>query len=161
MRLRHERPAADGAAFTVTFGDRAPARWTGQDWLVIEVEDTPWTLPIAYDVDGHTHVGEVWFAGQIVPGIGPVTHRYEFDARLPRLAVKGADGAYTALQSSGAGLDPGTYVLAVRLRQAYLEAAVIPVLMLRVAETGDVAYEVFAGRVSAVVGTERAARRAE
>ena len=161
VRLRHERPAADGAAFTVTFGDRAPARWTGQDWLVIEVEDTPWTLPIAYDVDGHTHVGEVWFAGQIVPGIGPVTHRYEFDARLPRLAVKGADGAYTALQSSGAGLDPGTYVLAVRLRQAYLEAAVIPVLMLRVAETGDVAYEVFAGRVSAVVGTERAARRAE
>lgn len=161
LRLRHERAAADGAAFSVTFSDRAPARWTGQDWLVIEVEDTPWTLPTAYDEDGYTHVGEVWFAGQIVPGVGVVTHRYEFDARKPRLAVRGADGSYVDLRSSGPGLDPGTYVLAVRLRQAYLEAAVIPVLMLRIAETGDVAYEVFAGDVSAAVGTERAARRAE
>ncbi len=161
VRLSRERAAADGVAFTVTFSDRAPARWTGQDWLLIEVEDTPWTLPRAYDVDGYTHVGEVWFAGQIVPGIGPVTHGYEFDAGAPRLAVKGADGAYTALQSSGAGLGPGTYLLAVRLRQAYLEAAVIPVLVVRVAETGDVAYEVFTGRVSAAVGTDRAARRAE
>lgn len=161
VRLRHERADADGAAFTVTFSDRAPARWTGQDWLVIEVEDTPWTLPTAYDEDGHTHVGEVWFAGQIVPGVGVVTHSYEFDARGPRLAVRGADGSYVDLRSSGAGLDPGAYVLAVRLRQAYLEAAVIPVLILRVAESGNVAYEVFTGNVSATVGTERAARRAE
>ncbi|MDE2903434.1 MAG: hypothetical protein OXP73_10460 [Chloroflexota bacterium] len=161
LRLRHERAAADGAAFSVTFSDRAPARWTGQDWLVIEVEDTSWTLPTAYDVDGYTHLGEVWFAGQIVPGGSPAAHRYEFDARGPRLAVRGADGSYVEMESSGVGLDPGTYVLAVRLRQAYLEAAVIPVLVLRVAETGEVAYKLFAGDVSATVGTEQAARRAE
>ena len=145
VQLGDERAAADGVAFTVTFSDRAPERWTGQDWLLIEVEDTPWTLPRAYDVDGHTHVGEVWFAGQIVPGGGPATHRYQFDTRGPRLAVKGADGTYTALQSSGAELAPGTYVLAVRLRQAYLEAAVIPVLVVRVAEAGGCGVRGFHG----------------
>ena len=57
VQLGDERAAADGVAFTVTFSDRAPERWTGQDWLVIEVEDTPWTLPTEYEADGRTHVG--------------------------------------------------------------------------------------------------------
>ena len=158
VRLRHERAAADGAAFTVTFSDRAPARWTGQDWLVIEVEDTPWTLPTEYEADGRTHVGVVWFAGQIVPGGGTVTHRYEFDARGPWLAVQGGVGAFVAVRTSGEELGPGTYVLAVRLRQAYLEAAVIPVLTVVVAEDGAVMYRAEAGERRAWVGkAEKAA----
>ena len=67
----------------------------------------------------------------------------------------------TEVRSSGAELGPGTYVLAVRLRQAYLEAAVIPVLKVEVAETGDVAYEVFVGDVGADVGVNRAPRPRE
>ena len=161
VNLSDVRLTAERVAFTVAFNDQASEQWTGQDWLVIEVEDTLWTLPTGYKADGHTHVGVLWFAGQIVPRGGTTTHGYEFDARGPRLAVRGADGSYVELRSSGAGLEPGTYMLAVRLRQAYLEAAVIPVLTLWIAETGDVAYEVFAGDVSAAVGTERAARRAE
>ena len=161
VHLKRDRVTADGVAFTATFTDRAPARWTGQDWLVIDVEDTPWTLPTAYDVDGRTHVGVMWFAGQVVPGGGTVRHRYEFDARGPRLAVQDGGGLMTEVRSSGARLGPGTFVLAVRLRQAYLEAAVIPVLKVEVAETGDVAYEVFVGDVGADVGVKRATRPRE
>ena len=148
----------DRVAFSATFTDQASEQWTGQDWLVIEVEDTPWTLPTEYEADGRTHVGVVWFAGQIVPGGGTVTHRYEFDARGPWLAVQGGGGVMTEVQSSGKELGPGTYVLAVRLRQAYLEAAVIPVLTVVVAEDGAVMYRAEAGERRAWVGkAEKAA----
>ena len=79
---------ADRVEFSATFRDQASEQWTGQDWLVIEVEDTPWTLPTAYDVDGHTHVGVTWFAGQIVPGGGTVTPSVRI--RRPGAAACGA-----------------------------------------------------------------------
>ena len=58
---------------------------------------------------------------------------------------RAVSGRSTAVQSSGEELGPGTYVLAVRLRQAYLEAAVIPVLKVEVAETGGHGLRGFCG----------------
>ena len=146
VRLTDVRMADDRVAFTATFADQAPELWTGQDWLVIEVDDTPWALPTGYEVDGFTNVGALWFAGQLVPTGETTTHRYEFNARATRLAVQDGDGMHAARTSSGEGLAPGTYVLAVRLRLEHLQAAVIPVLRVTVSEAGGVAYRPLRGR---------------
>ena len=143
--------AADTITFTATFADRAPERWTGQDWLVIEVDETPWALPTGYEADGFTNVGRLWFAGQIVPSGGMVSHRYEFNARMKRLAVGDGDGVFAARASSGEVLAPGAYVLAVRLRLDHLQAAVIPVLRFVISEAGAVTYTVYEGERSAGV----------
>ena len=45
VRLSDVRVGGDRLAFTATFDDQAPERWTGQDWLVIEVDQTPLALP--------------------------------------------------------------------------------------------------------------------
>ena len=151
VRLTDVRVEGDRVAFSATFADRAPERWTGQDWLVIEVDETPWSLPTGYEADGFTNVGRLWFAGQIVPSGGMVSHRYEFNARMKRLAVGDGDGVFAARASSGEVLAPGTYVLAVRLRLDHLQAAVIPVLRFVISEAGAVTYTVYEGERSAGV----------
>ena len=151
VRLSDVRVKVDYVAFTATFTDHAPEQWTGQDWLMIEVEDTPWTLPTSFEADGHTHVGTLWFAGQIVPSGGTATYAYEFDANARRLTVQGSDGEFAVLPSSGDRLVAGTYVLAVRLRREYLEAAVIPVLKVVVSADGNVTYKVSEGERGAAV----------
>jgi hypothetical protein len=161
VRLSDVRLTAESVAFTVEFHDQASGQWTGQDWLVIEVEDTPWTLPTGYEADGHTHVGVLWFAGQVIPLGGSTTHRYEFDARAKRLSVWSGDGSFDGLPSSGDRLRPGTYLLAARLRKDYLEAAVIPVLKVSVSEMGEASYTVYEGERSASVNVVRERRPAE
>ena len=151
VRLSDYRVAEDRVAFTATFSDQALKRWTGQDWLVIEVDDTPLALPTGYEADGFTNVGSLWFAGQIVPTGGIVTHEYEFGAREGRLAVRVGDDVLPVRSTSGEALAPGAYVLAVRLRLDHLQAAVIPVLGIVISEAGDVSYTVYAGERSAGV----------
>ena len=151
VRLSDVRVEGDRLAFTATFDDQALERWTGQDWLVIEVDDTPLALPTGYEADGFTNVGTLWFAGQIVPTGGTVTHEYEFGAREGRLAVRVGDDVLPVRSTSGEALAPGAYVLAVRLRLDHLQAAVIPVLGIVISEAGDVLYTVYAGERSAGV----------
>ena len=131
--------------------DQASGRWTGQDWLLIEVGPSPWSLPTGYAPDGYALVGARWFAGQIAPSGKPAGHRYVFDGNTYRLAVQGPDGTLEVLPSSGDRLTPGTYVLAVRLRHDHLQAAVVPVLKIMVAEDGGVSYETFPGNREAAV----------
>jgi len=149
--LSDVRVEADRVTFTATFDNKARERWTGQDWLVIEVDETPWALPTEYEADGFTNVGRVWFAGQIVPARGIVTHEYEFGAREWRLAVKVGEEMVPARSSTAEALAPGTYVLAVRLRLEHLQAAVIPVLRTTIPEAGDVSYAVHRDTSSAAV----------
>ena len=149
--LSHVRVEGDRVTFTATFDDKARERWTGQDWLVIEVDETSWALPTGYEADGFTNVGRVWFAGQIVPASGIVTHDYEFSARERRLAVRIGDAMVPARSSIAEALAPGAYVLAVRLRLDHLQAAVVPVLQTTIFETGDVSYTVPRDTSSAAV----------
>ncbi|MDE2903435.1 MAG: hypothetical protein OXP73_10465 [Chloroflexota bacterium] len=149
--LSDVRVEGDRVSFTATFDDMARERWTGQDWLVLEVDETPWALPTRYEADGFTNVGRVWFAGQIVPARGIVTHEYEFSARERRLAVRVGDAMVPAQSSSAEALAPGAYVLAVRLRLAHLQAAVLPVLRTTISETGDVTYAIHRDTSSAAV----------
>ncbi len=132
-------------AFTATFIDQAPTQWTGQDWLVIAVNPDPWSLPTAYEPDGYTLVGARWFAGQIVPSSQSTNHSYEFNGDTQQLALLRADGSRRALQTSGDHLAPGTYVLAVRLRQDHLQAGIIPILKMTVSEDGRTSYKTLPG----------------
>ena len=62
--------STDGAiTFTATFTDHAPSQWTGQDWLVIRLDDTSWALPTTVESDRYTLPGGTqWYSGQISPG---------------------------------------------------------------------------------------------
>ena len=151
VALSNVRVDGDRVTFRATFDDRARERWTGQDWLVIEVDATPWALPTQYEADGFTSVGRMWFAGQIVPGRGIATHEYEFSAPERRLAVRVSDAMVPAQLSGAQALAPGAYVLAVRLRLDHLQAAVLPVLRTTISEAGDVAYAVHRVTSSAAV----------
>ncbi|MCY3959010.1 MAG: hypothetical protein OXG65_12035 [Chloroflexi bacterium] len=151
VRLSHVRLAHDRIRFAATFSNRAPERWTGQDWLVIQMTDGPWILPTRYEADGYTNIGARWFVGQSTPGSNGATHTYEFDPLMGTLATQGADGHFVSLPSAGDRLAPGVYVLAARLRQHYLQAAVIPVLKFVIAQSGDVVYTTYAGERGADV----------
>lgn len=151
VALSDVRVEGDHVTFRATFDDKTHERWTGQDWLIIEVDQTPWALPTRYEADGFTNVGRVWFAGQIAPARGIVTHEYEFSAPERRLAVRVGDAMVPAQSSTAEALAPGAYVLAVRLRLDHLQAAVLPVLRTTISETGDVSYAVHSDTSSAAV----------
>lgn len=143
VRISNIKRSADQIAFHAEFIDRASARWTGQDWLVIAVDPSPWSLPSRYAADGYALVGERWYAGQLVPSGQPVDYRYVFDGLTQQLAVHDQDGRLDVLQSSGDRLSPGAYVLAVRLRHHHLQAATIPVLKITIAEDGLASFATF------------------
>lgn len=136
VRVSDVRRTANRFAFAVTFIDQASDQWTGQDWLLIEVDSSPRSLPTSYAPNGYTLVGARWYAGQIAPSGQPVGHRYVYDGNSHQLAVEGPDAAIDVLPSSGNRLTPGTYVLAVRLRHNHLQAAIVPVLKITVAADG-------------------------
>ena len=128
--------------FSATFSDHSPTAWTGQDWLLVSGRDLPWALPT--EDNGIAITSLAWFAGQIAPG-GETTHVYEFDARQNQLTVQNRDGAFVAIQSSGDRLVPGLYVLAVRLRYNHLQAAIIPVMRIAIADSGLLDYTLYEG----------------
>ena len=44
--------AADGRlTFTATLSDQTGAGWTGQDWLVVPADDSPWAFPLIRPTD--------------------------------------------------------------------------------------------------------------
>ena len=97
----------DRVAFSATFTDQASEQWTGQDWLVIEVEDTPWTLPTEYEADGRTHVGVSVVCGPDCAGWG----NGDASVRIRRPGAvaggagrrRGDDGGAVVGQGVGAG----------------------------------------------------------
>ncbi len=151
VRISDVQAAANLVTFTAAFTDHAPQRWTGQDWLVLQLESTPWSWPINYEDDGYTVAGTQWFAGQIGPSGRTLIRRYEFDALAGTMAVRNASGAQTPVRASAAGLVPGKWALAVRLRRDHLQAAVIPVLKIAVSESGHVAYTAYSGERGAAL----------
>ena len=141
--------AADGrVSFTVTLDDREPERWTGQDWVAVATESSPWAIPLEILPDGRTPVGAAWFAGHFVPGAGTTTRTIEFDARASRLVVQDGHGGFTAAATSGSVQDLRAWTLAVRLQHEWRPnywrlVAIIPVLQIEVSEAGEVSYWVY------------------
>ena len=138
-------------AFTVTIDDHSPDRWTGQDWVLISVDESPWAIPTHLEADRRTPLVEQWFAGQVIRGRGTTTHGFAYDARTSSLAVRSGDGAYRTEASSAGVEGPGSWTLALRFlrevdRGTYLaheNAALIRVLNVTVSATGEVTYAVY------------------
>ena len=144
-------------SFTAHFVNHAPGQWTGQDWLLVRVEETDWQLPSEFESDGYTLVGTRWFGGQLSPDVVDTSIRYRFNAGTGQLESDDSAGGFVALPMSGSPLEPAEYVLVARLQREYLQAAIIPVLRVRVTETGSAAFAGYAGerRVSVNACPER------
>lgn len=143
---------ADGRiAFTATVSDRAPDQWKGQDWLVTATDDSPWAIPQQFEPDERRRAGVQWYGGQVVPGRGTTMYSFEFDPRTVSLTVQEDDGTFVAAPSSGTGLVPGTWTLAVRLRGDWWELAYIPVFRITFSDAGEISYEVYEGTLSAAL----------
>ena len=69
---------------------------------------------------------------------------------MKQLSVRDANSEFLTLPSSGDRLDEGIYVLAVRLSKGYLEAAIVPVIMIEIGSAGDASYLVNEGEVHVV-----------
>ena len=149
VRLSDVRAADGHITFAATFDNRSPEQWTGQDWVVIAVDDSPWNLPLAFGPDGRTPVAAAWLDGWLGPSVKTTTHTYEFDALASQLAIRNSHGVFTAAESSGGVQGAGVWALAVRLRHewrpnSWRDAAYLPVLRITVSDTGEVSYSVFA-----------------
>lgn len=147
VALSDVRLSGDGIMFRAEFANRAPDLWVGQDWLVAAGDGSRWAFPREFETDAR-HKGRQWFAGQVVPTDISASFGYEFDPRAGRLSVRNASGIPEPAASSGGGLAPGVWTLGVRLRQAWHEAAFIPVMKIVVGESGEVSYEVYEGELS-------------
>ena len=159
-----ERPAADRPPVRMTvsdittsegrlefkarFDEREPQQWTSQDWVVLKGDGSPWAIPTEVFRQGAEPTIAKWFQGLLSAGGATTTHTYRFDARVPELTVRNDAGAFVALATSAAGLEPGGYTLALRLREEFQpnhwrDAAVIPVMRIRVFEDGGVFFDLF------------------
>ena len=132
--------------FVATFDERTADGWTGQDWVVLAGDRSPWAIPTEVFRQGEEPTIAKWFAGLLGAGGATSTHAYRFDARLSELSVRNDAGAFGPLPTSAADLGPGGHTLALRLRHEYQpnywrDAAVIPVLRIRISESGDVTFE--------------------
>jgi len=130
-------------AFTATLADDAAKRWSGQDWLVVAADDSPWAFPRDFNNDGRLHRSAQWFGGQFYPGQGIVSHAYLLDAHTGSLAVQGRDGRFVPAPASESGVGPGVWTLALRLRHDWWEAAFIPIARIEIAEDGTVIFKVY------------------
>ncbi|MCY4112929.1 MAG: hypothetical protein OXG33_03175 [Chloroflexi bacterium] len=138
--------AAGRVEFAAAFDERTSQGWTSQDWVVLEGDLSPWAIPTETFRRGHEPTIAKWIAGLLSAGSATSAHDYRFDARTFELSVRNDAGDFVPLASSAVNLGPGGYTLALRLRHEYepnhwRDAAVIPVLRIRIAESGDVAYE--------------------
>lgn len=135
--------------FKAVFDERSSQQWTSQDWIVLRVDQTPWAIPAEGYRRGTEPTIAKWFQGLLSAGGASTWHPYRFDARASELSVGGRDGGdFTPLPASAEQLAPGGYTLALRLRHEFQpnhwrDAAVIPVMRIRISEEGGVSYEVF------------------
>lgn len=130
--------------FMATFFNEAGGGWVGQDWLVTSVDASPWSFPNDFEDDAR-HKGVQWYAGQLVPTQATASHTYELDSRRVRLAVLGDHGTASPVASSGDELGVGIWVLGVRLRHDWYEAAFVPVIKIEITESGETVYEAYEG----------------
>ena len=135
--------------FAVAFDERGRQPWTGQDWVVLKGDRSPWAIPTEAFRQGQEPTIAKWFAGLLSAGSATAAHVYRFDARTFELSVRNDAGAFVPLPTSAADLGPGGYTLALRLRHEHQpnqwrDAAVIPVLRIRISSDDTVTYEPFA-----------------
>jgi hypothetical protein len=151
IRLTQIQQEGDQIRFSANFMNHALDQWTGQDWLLVRLTDTPWQLPSEFETDGYTLVGTRWFGGQISPEAVDTSITYRFNAGTGLLEAEDSVGGFVALPTSGSPLEPAEYALVTRLQREYLQAAIIPVLRVRVPGSGPAIFEILQGERRASV----------
>ena len=146
---------ADGLiAFTATFTDRSTDSWSGQDWVVVATDDSPWRLPYRFGTVEFTSAFVRWFDGQVQPVPETTTHEYfflyEFEPRTGTLALWDGSG-YSSLSQAQPQLRPGNWMLAARPNINREEVGLIPVLQFTLTEDGDFTYKVYEGSLDAML----------
>ena len=141
VRVTDAQESEGRLAFTATLSETAGEGWTGQDWLVVPADESPWALPRIRPTDPAAQ----WYAGQATPQPGSVTHRYEFDPQAVMLTLQDSPSDVVRLDSSGDRLEPGVWILAVRLRSEYQLSAFIPVVKVVISQAGDASLEAYEG----------------
>ena len=134
--------------FAAAFDEGGPQPWSGQDWIVIAGDRSPWAIPTEVFRQGLEPRIAQWVQGLLSPAGVTTTHAYRFDASAPALSVRNDSGEFIPLPASDARLGPGGYTLALRLRHEYQpnrwrDAAIIPVVRVRVSEGGAITFEPF------------------
>ena len=145
VRLSDIQTGSGRVAFAATFTIRDDKLWTGQDWLVLPADASPWALPVIRPTDPAAQ----WYAGQARPRSGTTRQSYEFDPQMVTIILHDAEQKPSELSSSGTPLDPGKWVLGLRLRSDYDLVAFIPVLTVEVSDSGEVSFEVYEGDLGA------------
>ena len=151
IRLSDVMAEDDSVAFTATPVEMAAAHWTGQDWLVVQLEDATGSWAVPVEDDGHTLVGKLWFPGRIDSASGGISRRYVFNALMGTLTAGRVGDTPELLQSAGNQLTQGEWMLAVRLQHNSLQAAVVPVLQVSISADGEPTYTVYEGERRAAV----------
>ena len=141
VRISDTRIGNGHVAFTANFTVRDDTRWTGQDWLVLRADASPWALPLIRATDPAAQ----WFAGQARPRVGTTSQSYEFNPQAVTITLHNAEQKPSKVSSSGAPLDPGNWVLGLRLRSEYQLVAFVPTLTVEVSDSGEVSYEIYEG----------------
>ncbi len=146
VRLADVQADETRLTFTATLDARAPRSWTGQDWVLVPIDASPWGLPTLGGF-GHPKIAQ-WFAGQAAAGAERTTHTYLFDAHASSLSVRGGDGDFATVEGSTRTPSPGAWMLALRLNrwtaQGVNETAyIVPVLRIQVSDAGTVSYQVY------------------
>ena len=154
IRVSDVQIAKGRIAFTATFTDRASHLWQGQDWVVVETDDSPWRLPYRFGTATYTSVFVRWFDGQVQPVPETDTHEYlflyEFEPRTGTLALWDGSG-YSSLSQAQPQLRPGNWMLAARPNINREEVGLIPVLQFTLTEDGDFTYKVYEGSLDAML----------
>ena len=148
MELSDVKTADGRIEFTAAFDEGGSQPWTGQDWIVIAGDGSPWAIPTEVFRHGQKPVIALWAQGLLSPAGVTTSHTYRFDASESALSVRNDSGELVPLAASDASLRPGGYTLALRLRHEYQpnqwrDAAVIPVLRVRVSGDGSITFEPF------------------
>ena len=55
-RSRRHRAANGRIAFAAAFSNHAPEQWTGQEWVVVAGDESPWAIPVKFESDRRTVV---------------------------------------------------------------------------------------------------------
>ena len=134
--------------FTAHFDERAPDRWTGQDWIAVELDPEPLNVPTGFRNGDQGPATLKWFGGLLASRSATRVDTYTLDVGASTLSMQDDHGSWAPLPSSQGEFGTGSWVLAVRLRHEWQpnhwrDAAVIPVLKFAVSEAGEVSYELF------------------
>jgi hypothetical protein len=141
-------------AFTATFIDRASERWTGQDWVVMSVDESRWRLPGESRAHRRYNPSARWFIGHLQPVRETAIHEYLYLYRFDPLTatLKVWDGAtYAPIERVDREFGQGDWVLAVRLLNRNREVALIPVVQFSLTSNGDFTYRVYEGSLDATL----------